>query len=122
MMNKFTIYILTLGATGVLNWTNAAQTSGPNMMCIPIQEIRESPAIDNKTVLLELNGHKYKRLDLVDVCPGITIDGFSFVTSTDDLCTTNGLRVNETGGAMCMIKDIVDITAEQARLLQKGGR
>jgi hypothetical protein len=118
MINKFTIYILTMSATGVLNYANAAQTSGPDMVCIPIQEIRQSPAIDNKTILLELNGHKYKRLDLVDVCPGITIEGFSFVTSTDDLCTTNGLRVNETAGPMCMIKDIVDITAEQARLLQ----
>jgi hypothetical protein len=97
----------------------AAQSPGSGLVCVPIQTIKGTPAIDDKTILLELNGHQYKRVDLIDFCPDLTFKGFSFATSTEDLCSSNGLRVNEIAGAVCMIKDIVDITPDQAMALKK---
>ena len=89
--------------------------------CVPMQDMQgnNSPAIDDKTVVLELNGNRYKRVDLENRCPDITIRGFSYETPTQDLCTTDTLHVNETAGAICMIKDIVDITPEEAKALLK---
>jgi hypothetical protein len=98
-------------------WT-ADTNASKHLTCVPIQNIQGSPAIDSRTILLELNGHKYKRIDLANNCSGVTFKGFSFDTSTQDLCVTNTLHVNEVAGANCMIKDIVDITPEEAKALR----
>lgn len=97
---------------------HAADMKPHKLECVPIQNIQSSPAIDGKTILLELSGHKYKRIDLANTCAGLVFKGFAFDTSTQDLCVTNTLHVNETAGAHCMIKDIVDITPEEAKALR----
>jgi hypothetical protein len=97
---------------------HAADVKSKKQECVPIQNIQSSPAIDSKTILLELHGHKYKRIDLANNCSGLTFKGFSYETSTQDLCMTNTLHVNETAGANCMIKNIVDITPEEAKALR----
>lgn len=112
------------GATlaGVIAATPAWATdakSDHHLVCVPIQEMHNSPAIDDKTILLELNGHRYKRIDLAGSCAGLMDRGFSYETSTQDLCTTNTLHVNDVAGAVCMIKDIVDISPEEAKALRK---
>ena len=93
--------------------------SGKGLVCVPIQFIRNSPAIDDKTILLELNGKKYKRIDLASDCPDLTFKGFSYATSINQLCASDPLHVNEAAGAVCMIKDIVDISPDEAKALKK---
>jgi len=68
---------------------------------------------------LELKGHRYKRVALVASCPELNFYGFAYRAYNEQLCTTNALRVIESGGTQCMIKDIVDITPEQAQALKK---
>jgi len=99
----------------------AAESAGSGLVCVPIQNIDSTPAIDDKTILLVLKGHRYKRIDLYGSCPDILFHGFSFTTpETDDLCTSAGLRVVEPGGGpTCMIKDIIDITPDEAQALRK---
>jgi hypothetical protein len=89
------------------------------IVCIPLVNILTASATDDKTILVKLRSAKYKRVDLAGGCPDLTVQGFSYATSTDDLCETDALRVNQSAGAVCMIKNIVDITKEDALALQK---
>ena len=60
----------------------------------------------------------YKRIDLVNRCSGLKFqEGFSHATSTNDLCTTDPLRVLEPVGSTCMIEKIVTIDEAEAKLL-----
>lgn len=86
--------------------------------CIRLQAIDQTPVIDNKTILVEMKGGTYKRIDLLNRCSGLKIEGgFSHSTSINQLCIQDSLRVLRSGG-ICMIKQIVDITEEEAKELK----
>ena len=105
------------GLAGTVHGTDTS--SGHGIVCVHIEDIDASPTIDDKTILLELKGHRYKRIDLVASCPELKFFGFAYRAYNEEFCTTNALHVIETGGTQCMIKDIVDITPEQAQALKK---
>jgi hypothetical protein len=108
---------LACGLAGTGHGTDTNSSHG--IVCVRIQDIEASPTIDDKTILLELRGHRYKRIDLAARCPDLEFFGFAYRSYDEELCTTNTLRVVESGGTQCMIKDIVDITPEQAQALKK---
>ncbi len=86
--------------------------------CIRLQDIDQTPVIDNKTILVEMRGNKWKRIDLRNRCSGLKIEGgFSYSTSINQLCIQDSLRVLR-AGTFCMIDKIVDITPEQAQALK----
>jgi hypothetical protein len=88
-------------------------------VCVPMMALQgnNSPAIDDQTIVLELSGNKYKRVDLENRCPDVVFRGFSYDAPTQELCTSETLHVNESAGATCIIKDIVDITPAEAKAL-----
>jgi len=89
--------------------------------CIRLRDIDQTPVIDNKTILVEMRGNKYKRIDLINRCSGLKIEGgFSYSTSINQLCIQDTLRVLR-AGSVCMIDKIVDITPEQADVLKDRG-
>jgi hypothetical protein len=94
-------------------------TPVPGIVCVPLMNIKTFAAIDDKTILLQLRNGRYKRLDLLVSCPEIMFGGFSFVTHTQELCTTDELRAAAPAHRTCMIKQLIDITSEQALALQK---
>ena len=74
----------------------------------------------NKTIAVRMKGGGYKRIDLLNKCSGLKIQGgFSHATSTNDLCTTDPLRVLEPVGSTCMIDKIVTIDAAEYKELRK---
>lgn len=86
--------------------------------CIRLQSIDQTPVIDNQTILVEMKGGTYKRIDLLNRCSGLKIEGgFSHSTSINSLCIQDSLRVLRSGG-ICMIKQIVDISEEEAKELK----
>ena len=108
---------LACGLAGTVHGTDPDSSHG--IVCVRTQDIEASPTIDDKTILLELRGHRYKRIDLATSCPELKFYGFAYRSYDENLCTTNSLRVMQSGGTQCMIKDIVDITPEQAQALKK---
>src|SRR5581483_12493125 len=78
-------------------------------VCVQMQDIQgnDSPAIDDKTIVLRLNGNRFKRVDLENRCSDIVMKGFSYDAPIQALCTSSTLHVNESAGATCLIKDIV---------------
>jgi hypothetical protein len=86
--------------------------------CIPLMTIDETPIIDDKTILVKLKtGGRYKRIDLFGSCPGMQFSGYAHSTRTNELCSTDTLAVLQPVGAMCTIKDIVDISEPEAKAL-----
>ncbi|QJE73296.1 hypothetical protein HHL28_09520 [Aerophototrophica crusticola] len=87
--------------------------------CIPLRDIDRTETIDSKTILVKLRGKdRYQRISLANRCTGLLFNGFSFATSTNDLCSTDPLRVVEPGSQFCLIDSIDPITAEQADALR----
>ena len=97
----------------------AGENVGDTQMCVPLMSIDQTPVIDDRTILIKMKGKGgYKRIDLVNRCSGLKFqEGFSHATSTNDLCTTDPLRVLEPVGSTCMIEKIVTIDEAEAKLL-----
>lgn len=115
--NAFAVLAMTLAA-GAAAAPAFAETEEKTQQCIRLQAIDQTPVIDNKTILVEMKGNKYKRIDLVNRCSGLKIEGgFSHSTSINQLCVQDTLRVLRSGG-ICMIDKIVDITEEEAIALK----
>jgi hypothetical protein len=93
---------------------------GETQQCIRLQSIDQTPVIDNKTILVVMKGKTggYKRIDLVNNCSGLKIEGgFSHSTSINQLCTSDPLRVIGPVGSTCMIDKIVTIDEAEAKTL-----
>lgn len=96
----------------------AAKTEGKTQMCVQGSRIDQSPAVDSKTVVLKMKDGSYKRMDLVNSCTQLMFGrGFIYETSTDELCTSTTLHINDVAGGTCMIKQIVDISKEEGKYL-----
>lgn len=105
------------------NFSVGAQAAGENIgdtqQCIQLSRIDNSPAIDSRTILIEMEGSGgYKRIDLASSCPGLVFNGFSISTSIDKLCTSDTLTVPDNGGAVCLIDKIVTIDEAEAKALR----
>jgi hypothetical protein len=93
--------------------------SADDHFCIPTQNIRETRAIDAKTILVRMTpGNEYRKITLVNNCSGLTTQGFSYETSINKLCRSDALRVVEPVGATCMIERIDTISEAEAKALQ----
>lgn len=92
---------------------------GETQQCIRLQSIDQTPVIDNKTILVKMKGKSgYKRIDLVNNCSGLKIEGgFSHSTSINQLCTSDPLRVIGPVGSTCLIEKIVTIDEAEAKML-----
>lgn len=113
------------GVVAALAMTTAVRAEGENIgdrqQCIPTGWIDSTVVIDNRTILVEMRGKGYKRIDLANNCSGLKLSGgFSYSTSTQDLCTSSTLRVVESGGAggICVIREIVTIDDQEAKALR----
>lgn len=90
------------------------------IVCIPLRDIDRTETIDSQTILVKLRGKdRYQKISLANRCTGLLFNGFSFATSTNDLCSTDPLRVVEPGSQTCLIDRIDPISAEQADTLRK---
>lgn len=91
---------------------------GDKQQCIRLQYIDETPVIDNKTILVKMKPKGYKRIDLVNKCSGLKLQGgFGFSTSINQLCTSDALHVLEPIGSTCLIDQIVTIDEAEAKAL-----
>jgi len=91
--------------------------AGDTQQCLYLANIDQTPVIDDNTILAKMKGRGgYKRIDLVNKCVGLRIsDGFSYATSTQQLCIQDALRVFSGGGEFCAIKQIVTIDDNEAK-------
>jgi len=101
----------------------AAPARAAQHQCIYLSDIDQTPAIDESTVLIKLRGRDhFMRMDLAGRCPGLDFSGFAHESSTNQLCTSDPLKVIEPVGATCMIDKIVDISPDEAHALMKRKR
>jgi len=106
-----TVLTLGLGATTAM----AAGELGATQTCVRLSDIRESPIVDDRTILLKMRGRdSFKRIDMRGRCSGMQFSGISHSTPTNELCTTDSIRVLEPVGAVCMIEKIVNIDKAEA--------
>jgi hypothetical protein len=104
-----------------LGATTAA--AAENEFCIMTQNIRESRAVNDHTILVRMIGNKeYRKISLSNPCSGITTRGFAYESTLNRLCRSDVLHVLETAGAICTIDRIEQITEAQAKELQKGSK
>jgi hypothetical protein len=100
----------------------AARAEGENVgdtqQCINLMQIDSTPVIDTKTILVEMKGKGFKRIDLVNNCTGLKFNGFSYSTSINRLCTSDPLKVIDPVGQVCMIDKIVTIDQAEAEALR----
>ena len=117
-MTKLTLVALAVAALAGGTAQAAETRPGDRQQCIRLQAVGQTPVIDDQTILVEMKGNGgYKRIDLMNKCVGLKIQGgFSFGTSTQDICTSTGLRVID--GGPCMIKEIVTIDKAEADALK----
>jgi hypothetical protein len=118
-MTPYMSLALSLIATIVVATGPVLAESGDEQDCIYLSYIGRTPVIDNKTILVEMRGNTYKRIDLLNRCGGLKLQGgFSYSTSINKLCKHDPLIVLGAGNA-CLIDKIVDITEEEARALKE---
>jgi hypothetical protein len=96
----------------------AGENVGDTQQCIHTQYIDQTPVIDNRTILVKMKGKRYKRIDLLNNCSGLKLQGgFGYSTSINQLCTSDPLTVLEPIGATCLIDKIVTIDEAEAKAL-----
>ncbi len=92
--------------------------------CIDTSRIRQTTVIDAKTILVEMRSRReWYRIDLVNRCPGLRTDGFSYETSINRLCRTDPLRTVDTPvPATCLISRIAKADQAEADRLKDSRR
>ena len=91
---------------------------GETQQCINQSFIDKTPVIDDKTILVEMKGGGYKRIDIAGTCFDLKMQGgFSHTaSSTDQFCRSDTLSVVQVG-SICKIDKIVTIDANEAKTL-----
>jgi hypothetical protein len=93
----------------------AADAAGTTHQCVRLNQITDSPVIDDRTILLKLRGSdQFRRVDMRGTCSGMKFSGIGHTTPTDELCTSNTIHVLQPVGATCMIEKIVTIDKAEA--------
>ena len=121
-LNRYLIATVAALAAGMMAAATVraeGEKIGDTQQCIRLQYIDQTPVIDNKTILVKMKGKgSYKRIDLVNNCTGLKIEGgFSHSSSINQLCTSDALRVLEPIGSTCLIEKIVTIDEAEAKTL-----
>lgn len=115
---------LKIALAAALTVAGMGLASGPasaasDEFCIMTQNIRETRAIDDRTILVRMTpGKEWRKISLLNHCSGLRTQGFSYSTSVNKLCKSDALRVIEPVGATCMIDKIEQITEAQAKELE----
>ena len=108
--------VLTVGLGGT--YAAAKDPVGSTRTCVRLADIRESPVIDDKTIVLKMRGRDaFKRVDMRGTCSGMKFSGIGHSTPSDELCTSNSITVLQPVGAVCMIDQIVTIDKAEADTL-----
>ncbi len=108
------ILALGAGATSAV----AQDAVGSTQKCVRLSDIRESPIVDDKTIVLKMRGRdEFKRVDMRGTCSGMKFSGIGHSTPTGELCTSNAITVLQPAGANCMIEQIVTIDKAEADTL-----
>ena len=106
--------VLGAGATSAF----AADAVGSTHKCVRLSDIRESPVVDDKTIVLKMRGRDdFKRVDMRGTCSGMKFSGIGHSTPSDELCTSSAITVLQPVGASCMIEQIVTIDKAEADTL-----
>lgn len=79
--------------------------------CIDSHRMRNIRFRDDQSAIIEITGGKQILMTLERRCPGIRRRGFLHETRINKLCTSDVLRVMDTG-ASCLIKDFSPYLAE----------
>lgn len=95
--------------------------SGQTHQCISLSDVEQTPTIDSRTLLVEMEGTAgYKRIDLTGPCSRLVYDGSVVRTSSGKLCASDPMQVPqvpEPTGRVCVIDKIVAIGEDEARSL-----
>jgi hypothetical protein len=118
-MNKILTLSALLAATALLPMAAHAADDSTKLSCINLMSVDDTPVINDRTILVKLKAGdvKYKRIDLAAPCTGIDFNGFSHNTSYNELCSSDTLTPRVTGGGVCKISKIVDISDTEAKEL-----
>ena len=93
---------------------------GDTQTCLDLGRIDSSPVIDDKTILVKMKAPtSFKRIDLTQPCGLDTMRPFAHSTTTNQLCKQDTLTVLDGSRSVCMIKQIVTISADEAKSLEK---
>ncbi len=94
---------------------------GDTQTCLDLKRIESSPVIDEKTILVKMRAPKsYKRIDLAQPCGLDSMRPFAHSTTTNQLCKQDTLTVVDGSRSVCMINQIVTISEDEAKSLEKG--
>lgn len=94
---------------------SAADPVGSTHTCVRLSDIRESPIVSDKTIVLKMRGRNdFKRVDMHGTCSGMKFSGIGHTTPTAELCTSDSITVLQPVGAVCMIDKIVTIDKAEA--------
>jgi len=74
---------------------------GPDVSCVPLNSIRETRVVDDKTIDFVMLGGKWYRNRLAYSCPQLGFErAFSYKTSTSQLCSVDIITVLQQGGGL----------------------
>jgi hypothetical protein len=76
----------------------------------PIDAIDHTQVVDPQTILFYMRGGKIWKNTLHGACPGLRFNGFTFVTSQDEICANEqAIKVIQTG-EVCVLGDFTPYT------------
>jgi hypothetical protein len=111
-----TLVTATIAAAIALGAAGFAPAEARGVQCVRLRDIQESPVVDEHTVVLKLLGRdRYKRVTLVGGCQSVPFSGFGHSNPSDELCNSDPIATADGGG--CIIKDMVDISPDEAKQL-----
>lgn len=98
-----------------------AQESTPSVgevdQCIPLNRIKQTKAIDNQTIVVELRGQDgWRKMETASRCPGLKFeDSFSYATSLTQLCKGDIITVLGGVGSKCGLSQVTVIDEQEAQ-------
>lgn len=97
----------------------AGEAVGETQRCVSLRQIKASPIIDDRTILVKMHGAGgYKRMDLMGNCPGLSFNGYARSSPENSICTSDSLSVIGPVTMICKIDKIVTIDANEAAALE----
>lgn len=97
----------------------AGNTVGETQRCIQLGQIKETPIIDDRTILVKMRGAGgFKRMDMLGNCPGLSFNGYGRSSPENSLCTSDSLSVIGPVPMICKIEKIINIDATEAAALE----
>lgn len=125
-----------LGALATVTWLTGSFASAQPAhrsarQCFDLSRARGKVALDDRTLLVRVDGGAVMRIDLADQCPGLTrpdpriilqARGSGFVCDRFDLSLSVGRAGAATGGVPCTVSAIRRLSAAEAAALPANRR